>query len=210
MASPRSTLSDVLAQNLRATRERRRLTVKALSERLTEVGYPVIATGITKAETPDGSRRRRITTDELAALALVLDTSPAFLLTPPGEEDPVAVTPKVTALGVWVGDWLRGETWLQRTPDDLEGRGDGHADRDAAFLEAAPERHRRRARMGVHPVVVALTALETHVRDALDPQGRPSETEPAELAEALRREIERLSTYVRFLADDVEQEGPRG
>lgn len=210
MASSRPTLSDVLAQNLRATRERRRLTVKALSERLTEVGYPVIATGITKAETADGSRRRRITTDELAALALVLDTSPAFLLTPPSEDELVAVTPEVAALGVWVGDWMRGETWLQRAPDDLEGRGASHAARDAAFLEAAPERHRRRARIGVHPVVVALAALETHVRDALDPQGRPTETEPAEVAEALRREIERLRTYVRLLADEVEQERPRG
>lgn len=64
--------------NLAALRKERRMTTGALSERLSALGRPILANGITKIE----KGTRRVDTDDLVALAVALDTTPNRLLLP--------------------------------------------------------------------------------------------------------------------------------
>jgi transcriptional regulator with XRE-family HTH domain len=74
----RGEVGDRVARNLRRLRERRNLTLQALSERLSELGRPILASGLSKIEQGD----RRVDVDDLAALANALDTVPSQLLEP--------------------------------------------------------------------------------------------------------------------------------
>ncbi len=88
------------ADNVRQLRERRRLTVRQLSDRLTKLGRPVLPSGIVKIEKGD----RRVDADDLVALALALGVTPNRLLLI-GEiaDDTVKLTPIVEAsqVGAW-------------------------------------------------------------------------------------------------------------
>ncbi len=98
------------ADNVRQLRERRRLTVRQLSDRLTKLGRPVLPSGIVKIEKGD----RRVDADDLLALALALGVTPNRLLLI-GEiaDDTVELTPIVEASQVSAWWWATGE---QRLP----------------------------------------------------------------------------------------------
>ncbi len=84
------------------------MNYKQLSERLqSKANWSINAVGIRRIE----SGERRVTPDDLVALAVALDVSPATLLMPPNVDmaDPVRVTglaDPAAAIGVW--EWLRG------------------------------------------------------------------------------------------------------
>ena len=196
-----SSLGAVLAANLRAVREQRGMSVRALSARLGDVGYPVVPTGITKAEHLDPARRRRLTTDELAATAVALDTSPAHLLAPAARYDVVAVTPAVAASAGDVAQWVHGEQPLQ-----VIGQDGDRQERARLFALTAPEHVRRRQRTDAHPAVAALVALEEVVRDAVDTEGAGSD--PAARATRLQTRLKAAVRYVELLADEFEADGP--
>ena len=65
-----------VAENVRRLRLYRGLTTAALSQRLTDLGWPILATGITKIE----KAARHVDVDDLAALASALDVGPDALL----------------------------------------------------------------------------------------------------------------------------------
>ncbi len=67
-----------VAQNLEQLRESQNLSYAELSRRLTELGRPIAPLGLTRIR--DG--QRRVDVDDLVALALALDVSPATLLLP--------------------------------------------------------------------------------------------------------------------------------
>lgn len=196
------TPGDVVSTNIRALRERRGLTVRELSVRMAALGRPLLPSGITKIEyaatqkrdsTKGAPERRRVDVEDLAALALALDTSPAYLMAP-RDDDPVQVTPERETSGWWMAEWCRGEAPLP--PDDEE-----------ALLDSAPEYLRRRRQAGLHPAILALTSLETMARDAvladrdLDARG---------LADALRYDLERVTGYVTLLANEADEVARRG
>lgn len=96
-----------VAVNLRAIRERRGFTVRALSARLTDAGRPILPSGITKAETGD----RAVDVDDLTAFAAVLGCSPnALLLDPAADDRAVALTPRRTLRARDAWGWARGVT----------------------------------------------------------------------------------------------------
>lgn len=83
-----------VAANIKALREAQGISLRMLSARLTELGRPIITSGIHKIETG----QRRVDVDELVALALALDVSPNRLLLPPEArtDRSVDLTPEVT------------------------------------------------------------------------------------------------------------------
>ncbi|WP_018503083.1 helix-turn-helix domain-containing protein [Parafrankia discariae] len=59
-------------------RKARRLTLVQLSERLTDLGRPILPTGLSKIEHGE----RGLSVDDLVALAAALDVSPEQLIDP--------------------------------------------------------------------------------------------------------------------------------
>jgi len=76
------------AGQVRAVRNRRQLSQRALSARLTELGRPLVPSAVAKIETGE----RRVDVDDLIALALALEVSPARLLLPDhAGDEPVGI-----------------------------------------------------------------------------------------------------------------------
>ncbi|MDX1882258.1 helix-turn-helix transcriptional regulator [Mycolicibacterium sp. 120270] len=67
---------ETVRANVAAVRNRRRLTLRDLSEKMTEVGWPMAHATISEIE--KGARRCDV--DDLVALATALETSPLELL----------------------------------------------------------------------------------------------------------------------------------
>ena len=65
-----------VARNVRLLRHHRDLTYVALSKRLTEIGHPILDTGLMKIEKGD----RRVDVDDLTALAEALQVETCALL----------------------------------------------------------------------------------------------------------------------------------
>lgn len=95
-----------VAANVRRLRDGRQLTTGGLAELVTAQGVPMSPTTVTKIE----KHSRRVTVDELAALAEVLDVAPAALLLP-ADADPVA------EVAMFAGRMLRGPFHLEIDAD---------------------------------------------------------------------------------------------
>jgi hypothetical protein len=98
MAEP-TTLGKILADNIRSARvQRRDFEQQDLADRMRELGYKWVRQTVGEAE----NGRRRLTGDEIFALALALNTTVQRLMTPPlwaDEEaagDPVVLPSGVT------------------------------------------------------------------------------------------------------------------
>lgn len=111
---------DRLPSNVRQLRERRGLTVRQLSARLTELGRPILPSGITKIE----QGQRRVDADDLVALAVALGVTPnRLLLTGQVADDTVRLTPAVEVSQVAAWWWATGEQRLpgpHAVPDDRQ------------------------------------------------------------------------------------------
>jgi transcriptional regulator with XRE-family HTH domain len=103
-----------VGENLARVREYRRLTTAKLAEAVAAQGVPMNATTVTKIEKKD----RRVTVDELVALAVVLGVSPTLLLLPidPPEQEPshpgsehVAITEETSVPWETAWRWLHGQ-----------------------------------------------------------------------------------------------------
>ncbi len=133
-----------MARNVRAVRERRRLTQQQLSARLGELGRPMLPSGIAKIEAGE----RRVDADDLVALAVALNCSPTRLLLPDGAaDDEVPLTPalRVGAAAAW--EWMTDRAPLPTGP--------GPAEPDPA-REYRDERPGWLRDMSEHPVYLAL------------------------------------------------------
>lgn len=111
-----------VAENVRRIRTKLRLNYTELSERLQDVaGWTINAVGIRRIE----SGERRVTPDDLMALALALGVSPITLLMPEydtlDKHDAVEMTgsdEKVPAHRLW--DWLRASQTLKNSYQDMD------------------------------------------------------------------------------------------
>jgi transcriptional regulator with XRE-family HTH domain len=117
------------AKNLAMLRKRRGLTTRQLSAALERAGRPIPASGITRMEKGE----RAVTVDDLAALATVLDVSPAALMLPAEDSGPVHITPAKPVPWLVAWRWAHGE----HPPFTPGGADDPRGDRDW------PERRRR-------------------------------------------------------------------
>ncbi|GAA2738929.1 helix-turn-helix transcriptional regulator [Actinocorallia aurantiaca] len=118
--------SDVAALRFRELRKRRDLTVQQVVDALRDLGMTELTTSvITNLELGrrDGSGRRRMTLEELIALAYVLDVPPLELLAPLGQDVTVTILPGLEVGPYELRNWLTGNSRLgnRPTPDDPEG-----------------------------------------------------------------------------------------
>lgn len=105
-------------------RAERRWSLADLSERLTEVGRPILATGLHRLE----NGKRRVDVDDLMGLAAAFEVTPITLLLPTvpkgalPEEVPVARITETISVDAYVAwDWIRGERPLTGVDEDDDG-----------------------------------------------------------------------------------------
>lgn len=197
MGTTRQTPSEVLPGQVRRIRRLRGWTQREFADELDRTAPEAKLTRGAVAKIESGSRG--VTLDELFVLAAALNVSPTYLLTPEEDTTEVAVADGFNWAAGWVRQWLQGSTPLPPT-----------ADQDAYF-SVAPARERRRHRVGLHPACLELHVLRAAVEEAVD-RAHPEAADtnprqfPQEHADYLRQEAERVSAYVRLLADEVERD----
>lgn len=106
---------DHLAQRIQLEREKRGWTYEGLAKRMTDVGCPINQSALYKVE--QAKPRRRITVDELVALARVFDIPAGDLLT-----DPKLLAYKVVVplLDEWRGTLQRRAQVVQESDSRLK------------------------------------------------------------------------------------------
>lgn len=109
--------------NAKRLRERRGLTLNQLSARMTEIGRPTLASGLSKIEQGD----RRVDVDDLVALAVAFEVNPNVLLMPAeADETEEYVTEDVKESTGRMWSWVAGDEPLLRWT--AEGRKVGFGD----------------------------------------------------------------------------------
>ncbi|WP_448235849.1 helix-turn-helix domain-containing protein [Microbacterium paulum] len=101
-----------VSANLRAARQAIGMDVRTAARLMTEAGRKLSPSGISKIENGD----RRVDVDDLTALAYLLRTTPAALLTPPDEAATLTGVPE-SCLPEELQAWIAGAVKL--TTDDL-------------------------------------------------------------------------------------------
>jgi transcriptional regulator with XRE-family HTH domain len=104
--------TQAVARQVRAIRERRRMTAAKLAEEMTRVGVKWDRGTVAKLET---GRRENVSVAELLALAAVLSVSPVWLLVPTVDDAPYKATPTQTEPAQVVRNWIRGDRPLPGT-----------------------------------------------------------------------------------------------
>ncbi|WP_138845253.1 helix-turn-helix domain-containing protein [Rhodococcus pyridinivorans] len=102
-----------VAQNIRHLREGANLTYAELGRKLESMGRPIPTLGLRKIE----SFERRVDADDLVALALALDVTPATLLMPKSKDwqmGSVQLTDTVASTPQRAWEWLTADYPLQR------------------------------------------------------------------------------------------------
>lgn len=120
-----------VAQNLARLRSARQLTVIGLADRLKTLGHPILSTAITKIE----MGQRRVTVDDLTALAVALGVNLTALVLPPTIDGETEITAAgvVDNLDAWL--WADGSRPLQLPSGD-----DGSAAADFQLHARPPKR----------------------------------------------------------------------
>lgn len=141
-AVERGDVAQAVADNIRAVRERRGLTQQQLSQRLGELGRPMLASAVAKVEAGD----RRVDVDDLSAFAVALNVSPARLLVPDvHEDDEVRMVPGLAVPGWSAWAWANGRHSLSTEQDDLNDpdvqRRELDFDQERPVWERARESH---------------------------------------------------------------------
>ncbi|MFD9947662.1 helix-turn-helix domain-containing protein [Nonomuraea sp. NPDC059023] len=99
------TYTRTVARNVRAHREDRRMSVQALADRCTALGYPLERTNLYKLES---GGRASMSVAELLVLARALNTPPMLLLVPLDGDDQVEILPGVEAPVTDAAAWIDG------------------------------------------------------------------------------------------------------
>jgi 8-oxo-dGTP diphosphatase len=98
-------------RNLERLREQRGLTYRQLADRLSDIGRPIPTLGLSRIE----KGNRRVDADDLVALCVALEVSPAALLLPPdpgGDDDEVDLTERLSVPGHAARRWAAGHSPL--------------------------------------------------------------------------------------------------
>jgi transcriptional regulator with XRE-family HTH domain len=125
--------TEVIRRRIREVRDSRLLTREDVSERLAAIGYPIEPLTLARIET---GRMKRLSVDDVFALAYVLDVSPLFLMLPYGGEPrqyegqtvwlsdaTVQIAANVQPIGVYgLRAWLRGHETLPGQDDSRFNR----------------------------------------------------------------------------------------
>jgi transcriptional regulator with XRE-family HTH domain len=110
------TPAETIARNLAELRDRRRYSVRQLSERLKDLQHPILPSGVSKIE----NLERKVSAEDLVALALALDVSPTRLLLPSEAVDEVELTPAVRAPWASAWSWATGQRPLAADDEPVD------------------------------------------------------------------------------------------
>lgn len=99
-----------VARRVRELRELRGLKAADIAAETARIGFPVSVNTLSRIENLDAPRGRRVDTDTLMALALVLRVSPLALLLPDADEGPVQLTDGVQLPFADAWKWATGES----------------------------------------------------------------------------------------------------
>lgn len=113
---PRGPISGYVVENVKRLRGTRRWSLADLSDRMREVGRPMLTSGLHRLE----SSRRRIDVDDLVALAAAFDVSPIALLLPPVDEGEIELTETLRAEARDAWYWVRARRPLAIPQDEDE------------------------------------------------------------------------------------------
>lgn len=104
--NPLGPTGETVRENIKALRSHRNLKFAELSRKCAEAGRPIPALGLRRIE----QGTRRVDADDLVALALALDVSPATLLMPrtsePDSKHQITDSTGATADAIW--GWMTG------------------------------------------------------------------------------------------------------
>lgn len=128
--------SHAVRENVRRLREEASFSYAELSRRLTAVGHPLAVLALRRIE--DGERR--VTVDDLTALAVVLGVNPDALLRP-SAEDVVQLTGTAARTPGEISFWLQGLEPLKDQEEVLYERLWGEGGKSTAKLVAADIRN---------------------------------------------------------------------
>lgn len=129
--NPLGPTGETVRHNVRRLRERCGLSYAELSRRLEDAGRPIATLGLSRIEAGE----RRVDADDLVALAVVLDATPATLLLPDnggGDAEEATAAGEATGADLWA--WA--ERWaplpsqrpeLLQVPEGLTGVARGRA-----------------------------------------------------------------------------------
>lgn len=191
---------ETLAKNIKRIRKLRDMSGREFIAGLQGVGIKLLPSGLTAMEKGE----RRLTVEELLAVAVVLNTSVVDLLMP---ADGAAL---VVAEGVDPLEPLWAELWLQgETPWPPEPWGETMASQLEAFLASASQHRRTMHRRDLRPELQAIAALRERVRQAIVSQEDPSipqQMPPIGMVASLKHDLEEVDAYVRLLANRIKNQ----
>lgn len=195
-AVARGPLGLAVAANVRGVRERRRLTMRQLADRLGELGRPMQPSGIAKIE----ARDRRVDVDDLVALAVALNVSPARLLLRDADaEDEVRLLEAVTVPAWSAWQWGTGQHALVMADDDM--RDPNLRKPELEFHEESPVWLRS---ADMHPLGAAARELLRTVRLAV---AAPSPVVARAWLRHVARAVDAVQAASEQLAEEVAARG---
>ncbi len=102
-----------VSANLRAARQAIGMDLRTFADRIKDTGRAMSPSALSKIENGD----RRVDVDDLTVFAFILGTTPAALLTPPGDAPPPTGVPEGQYNSEELRAWARGQAKL--TTEDL-------------------------------------------------------------------------------------------
>lgn len=158
----------LVAKNLAELRKDRRVTNRELAERMRQIGYPLLASGVAKIE----NRQRRVTVDDLIALAAALEVNPNRILLPiDGNEIDVRIGDNLNAKVAQLWPWVLGQQVLTAAKKALGKEDETYAEGQLDFRRhALPPTYRRNEG---HAAVVATRDLHSFMSVIVDPDEVP-------------------------------------
>jgi transcriptional regulator with XRE-family HTH domain len=189
-----------IGDNVERIRGRRGLSVRQFSARLKELGLSLSASGVSDIE----NAARKVSADELLIFAIALNTSVIDLLTPE-DGKPLQVADGVEPMAAgWLELWLSGDTPWPPDPADA-----AYTDQ---FFETASDSRKLKHRTDMRPEMQEISALKSAVAGAIVGPGTwiNQTDDPEVMAESLRDQLNRVSSYVKLLADRIEKDGYGG
>lgn len=190
---------ETVAANIKRIRKMRDMTGREFIAQLGERGVKLLPSGLTAMEKGE----RRLTVEEMLAIAIVLNTSVIDLLSPV-DGWPMEVAKDVEPLeSFWLELWLNGAMpWPQ------EPAGDAAVTQLEEFLASASTFRRTMQRRDMRPEMQAIRGLEEAVRRAIELEEdtkAESGTTGKAAAALLRDQLEEVSSYVNLLAKRIER-----
>ncbi|GAB4597519.1 hypothetical protein MOKP4_38370 [Mycobacterium avium subsp. hominissuis] len=186
----RTSVRQVLGDNVRRIRDIRKMTVRELSARLKTSGLRLSPSGISEIE----NATRKVAVEELLIIAIALHTSLIDLLMPADGEplplgDDMAIAPDDLFY------WLRGDVpW----PKDVTLE---------EFSKATREYHRRMLHLSSDPAVRSVATLDSITRLA---KSQPREVLGDTFASALRKQFDEVKAQIGDLIAYLEGPGDHG